>query len=386
MWPVHTRDMTQPRGGRGPTPAPTWTDPEDTGLREGTQTQKDASCRTPLPGGPQRRPVHRDRGGGGSQGWGGGPCGEMEVLETEGGGGCRAGCVCLVPLALRSETVKTVNFMSCVFYHKEGREGGEESEEDACTHRRREEEAKHRGEEWDTLDLCSTRRHPGCGEPGAGLGQTGTAGRAAPAGRTPAPAARGEPHPVGIGGALQRRNQSVKLRNLPWNQARLREGGDCLLQTVWRCLRRFHRNGILRRPYGRWNNGPDSVPVLVPWTLDMSPRTLKGSRRWEQVTAPGGPVSSPGPPEGGAPAGNPALLVVRTEEGPPAGQGAPLDGTRRVPMGPGGSGGDQPCPPEVQHWETRTVPAAAGSQCRPFVDDADPGETLAVGSGRWTPS
>lgn len=50
-------------------------------------------------------------------------------------------------------------------------------------------------------------------------------------------------------------------------------------------------------------------------------------------------------------------------------------GTSGSPWAPGG-GGDQPCPPEVQHWKTHTVPAAAGSQCRPFVDDADPGETL----------
>ena len=43
------------------TPATTWGDPEDTGLSESSQTQKDTSRRTPLPGGPQRSPVHTDR-------------------------------------------------------------------------------------------------------------------------------------------------------------------------------------------------------------------------------------------------------------------------------------------------------------------------------------
>ena len=69
-----------------PAPATTWTDPEDTGLREGPQTQKDTSHRTPLPGGPQRKPIHRDReevvgargGAGGSVLGTGSPCGEME--------------------------------------------------------------------------------------------------------------------------------------------------------------------------------------------------------------------------------------------------------------------------------------------------------------------
>lgn len=43
------------------TPATMWRDPEDTGLRESSQTQKDPSCRSPLPGGPQRSPVYTDR-------------------------------------------------------------------------------------------------------------------------------------------------------------------------------------------------------------------------------------------------------------------------------------------------------------------------------------
>ena len=42
-------------------PATTWTDTKDIRLRERSQTEKDPSCRTPLPGGPQRRPIHRDR-------------------------------------------------------------------------------------------------------------------------------------------------------------------------------------------------------------------------------------------------------------------------------------------------------------------------------------
>ena len=63
--------------------------PEDTGLREGTQTQKD-TCRTPIPGGPQRRPVHRDRRWWELGRWGG-PCGEMEGSGDSGGGGCAAG-------------------------------------------------------------------------------------------------------------------------------------------------------------------------------------------------------------------------------------------------------------------------------------------------------
>ena len=82
MLSSHKREGTLP-------PATMWTDPEDTGLREGTQTQKDTSCRTPLPGGPQRRSVHRDReevvGARGGEGGGGqcflgtgSPCGEME--------------------------------------------------------------------------------------------------------------------------------------------------------------------------------------------------------------------------------------------------------------------------------------------------------------------
>ncbi|XP_038311374.1 uncharacterized protein LOC119864790 isoform X5 [Canis lupus familiaris] len=66
---VHTRDVTQPRGGRDPETCPTWTDPEDTGLREGTQTR-----RTP-PAGPHSQKVPRggpstETGGGGSQGRG----------------------------------------------------------------------------------------------------------------------------------------------------------------------------------------------------------------------------------------------------------------------------------------------------------------------------
>ena len=78
-------------GRKGPQHLPPrgWTDPEDTGLREGTQTQKDASRRTPLPGGPQRRPVHREevvgaRGGAGvSASWGQGlRVGRWKVLET----------------------------------------------------------------------------------------------------------------------------------------------------------------------------------------------------------------------------------------------------------------------------------------------------------------
>lgn len=55
------------------TPATMWRDPEDTGLRESSQTQKDPSCRSPLPGGPQRSPVRTDRRGwerGLGQGWG----------------------------------------------------------------------------------------------------------------------------------------------------------------------------------------------------------------------------------------------------------------------------------------------------------------------------
>ena len=57
----HAGILFSPRKEGAPTSAPAWMDPEGTGLREGTQTQKDTSCRTPLPGGPQRRPVHRDR-------------------------------------------------------------------------------------------------------------------------------------------------------------------------------------------------------------------------------------------------------------------------------------------------------------------------------------
>lgn len=50
---------------RNPTLDTAWRDPEDTGLSERSQTQKDTSRQTALPGGPRRQ-----RGDGGSQGWG----------------------------------------------------------------------------------------------------------------------------------------------------------------------------------------------------------------------------------------------------------------------------------------------------------------------------
>ena len=40
MRPVHTRDTTQPRRGKGPHTCPTWMDSEDTRLREGTRHRR----------------------------------------------------------------------------------------------------------------------------------------------------------------------------------------------------------------------------------------------------------------------------------------------------------------------------------------------------------
>ena len=62
MWSIHTLGY-HPASGRKDVlpPATTWTDPEDTMHSDRSQTQKDTSRVTPLTGGPQRSPVHRDR-------------------------------------------------------------------------------------------------------------------------------------------------------------------------------------------------------------------------------------------------------------------------------------------------------------------------------------
>lgn len=116
MWSVHTlEDYSALRRKDILTPATTWTNFDDIMWSEVSQSQKDASFVIPLPGVPQRRPVHRERrwwepGVGQRVGdrvslWGDGRFWRWMV-----GVGARWECASC-PRAVRSTVVRMVRFM-----------------------------------------------------------------------------------------------------------------------------------------------------------------------------------------------------------------------------------------------------------------------------------